>query len=85
MMYKIREPRVSALSFRRHLAWTSVCTALNGEKFKNVDHIDCTSGIVSTRRWWLGVFALAQLGPPAISSDPGSDAMIQVAVDLHPE
>jgi len=31
-------------------------------RFKNVDHIDCSSGVVFARRWGLGVFALAQLG-----------------------
>jgi hypothetical protein len=39
-------------------------------KVKNVDHSDCCSGVVSTWRWRLGVFALAQLGLPA--TDPGS-------------
>src|ERR1019366_3077716 len=58
-----RRPRVVLLPYRRiHLAWTSTCTDLKGEKAKNVDHIDCSSGVVSTRRRGLGIFALAQLG-----------------------
>jgi hypothetical protein len=44
------------------LAWTSTCNDLKREKVKNVDHIDCSSGVVSTRRRGLGIFALAQLG-----------------------
>jgi hypothetical protein len=42
-----------------------MCTAQNGEKVKNVDHIDCSFGVVSTRRRGLGIFTLAELGPQA--------------------
>jgi hypothetical protein len=42
---------------------------LKRKKVKNVDHSDCSSGVVSTRRRGLGIFALAQLGKLAVSSD----------------
>jgi hypothetical protein len=38
---------------------------VKGKKVNNVDHSDCSFGIVSTRRRGLGIFALAQLIRPA--------------------
>jgi hypothetical protein len=39
-----------------------MCTAEDGEKVKNVDHIDCSFGVISTGRRRLGVFSLARVG-----------------------
>ena len=60
MTHKFRE---AGRPYRwRNLAWTSICTAQKGKKVQNVNHTDCSSGVVSTRRRRLGIFALARLG-----------------------